>query len=91
MRGMSADNSGQSYLAELTQATGGVSLWEGVGNPVSMTPFLGQFQKAIAETYVATFTAPMGNNPQKDLVHIKFSAPKTKLHAPEEVRPGNQE
>ncbi len=91
IRGMSADNSGQSYLAQLAEGTGGVSLWEGVGNPVSMTPFLGQFQKAIAETYVATFNAPMGNNPQKDMVHVKFSAPKTKLHAPEEVRPGNQE
>jgi hypothetical protein len=56
-----------------------------------MAPFLGQFQHAIAETYVATFTAPMGNNPQHDLVRVKFSAPKVKLHAPDEVRPGNEE
>ena len=91
IRGMSADNSGQSYLAELTQSTGGVSLWEGVGNPVSMTPFLGQFQRAIAETYIATFEAPMGENPQKDMVRVKFTAANTKLHAPEEVRPGNRE
>jgi hypothetical protein len=91
IRGMSADNSGQSYLSELTESTGGVSLWEGIGNPVSMSPFLESFQRAIAETYVATFTAPTGNNPQKDLVRVKFTAPKTKLHAPEEVRPGNQE
>jgi hypothetical protein len=91
IRGRSADFSGQSYLAELAEGTGGVSFWEGVGNPVSMAPFLGQFQRAIAETYVATFNAPMGNNPQKDLVRVKFTAPKLKLHAPEEVRPGNQE
>jgi hypothetical protein len=91
IRGMSANNSGQNYLSQLAQGTGGVSLWEGLGNPVSMTPFLGQFQRAIAETYVATFNAPMGNNPQKDMVRVKFSAPKTKLRAPEEVRPGNQE
>jgi hypothetical protein len=91
IRGNSADNSGQSYLAQLTQGTGGVSLWEGTGNPVSMAPFLGQFQHAVAETYVATFIAPAGKDPQKDLVRVKFSAPKTKLRAPEEVRPGNQE
>jgi hypothetical protein len=91
IRGRRADNSGQNYLAQLTQGTGGVSLWEGVGNPVSMLPFLGQFQNAIAETYIATFPAPVGRNPQKDMVRVKFSAPKTKLHAPEEVRPGNVE
>jgi hypothetical protein len=91
IRGESADNSGQSYLAQITQATGGVSLWEGTGNPVSMAPFLGQFQHAVAETYIATFNAPAGKDPERDMVRVKFSGPKTKLHAPEEVRPGNQE
>jgi hypothetical protein len=33
----------------------------------------------------------MGNNPQKDMVRVKFAAAKTKLHAPEEVRAGNRE
>jgi hypothetical protein len=89
--GASADNSGQSYLAQITQATGGVNFWEGSGNPVSMAPFLGMFQHAIAETYIATFIAPAGRDPQRDMVRVKFSAPKTKLYAPELVRPGNQE
>lgn len=91
IRGDSADNSGQSYLSQLTQGTGGVNFWQGTGNPVSMAPFLAQFQRAIAESYIATFDAPMGNNPQKDMVRVKFSSPKTKLHAPEEVRAGNKE
>jgi hypothetical protein len=91
IRGESADNSGQGYLAQITQSTGGVSYWQGVGNPVSMAPFLELFQHAIAETYIATFIAPVGKDPQRDMVRVKFSAPKTKLHAPEAVRPGNQE
>jgi len=91
IRGASADNSGQSYLSQLTQGTGGVSLWEGVGNPVSMAPFLTTFAHSIAETYIATFIAPTGKDPQRDMVRVKFTAPKTKLHAPESVRPGNQE
>ena len=91
IRGGRADNSGQSYLAQVAEETGGTSLWEGVGNPVSMTPYLNQFQSAVVETYIATFNAPLGRNPQRDLVHVKFSAPKAKLHAPEEVRPGNRE
>jgi hypothetical protein len=91
IRGGSADNSGQSYLSQLTQGTGGVSLWEGVGNPVSMAPFLSQFQHAVAETYVATFNAPAGKDPQRDMVRVKFSAAKTKLHAAGLVLPGNHE
>ena len=83
IRGSSANNSGQDYLAQLTQGTGGVSYWEGIGNPVSTAPFLAQFQHAIAETYIATFLAPTGKDAQRDLVHVKFSAPKTKLHAPD--------
>ena len=89
--GNSADSSGQNYLSQITQATGGVNLWEGVGNPVSTAPFLSKFQSALAETYIATFNAPLGNNPQRDLVRVKFTAAKTKLHAPEKVRPGNVE
>jgi hypothetical protein len=91
IRGGSADNSGQNYLAQITQGTGGVSLWEGVGSPVSMAPFLSRFQSALAETYVATFPAPVGRNPERDLVRVKFTAAKTKLHAQEDVLPGNQE
>jgi hypothetical protein len=89
--GNSADISGQNYLSQITQATGGVNLWEGVGNPVSTAPFLSKFQSALAETYIATFNAPLGNNPERDLVRVKFTAAKTKLHAPEKARPGNVE
>ncbi len=89
--GNMADNSGQNYLSQITQATGGINYWEGVGNPVSTTPFLQQFQHSIAESYIATFNAPVGNAPQRDLVRIKFTAAKTKLHAPDKVRPGNTE
>jgi hypothetical protein len=92
IRGGSADNSGQNYLAQVAQATGGVSYWEGVGNPVSTAPYLKQFQDAIGETFVATFNAPAGKDPGRDLVHVKFaSSTKAKLHAPQAVLPGNVE
>jgi hypothetical protein len=91
MGGGMTDSSGQDYLNQITQATGGVNLWEGVGNPVSTAPFLSKFQSALAETYIATFNAPLGNNPGRDLVRVKFIAAKTKLHTPEKVRPGNVE
>ena len=90
MRGGSVDFSGQGYLQQLTEGTGGVNLWEGTGNPQSTAPFLQMFQHAIAETYVATFIAPANSDPQS-LVRVKFSAGKAKLRSPELVRPGNQE
>jgi hypothetical protein len=91
IRGGSANNSGQNYLSQVAEQTGGVSLWQGLGNPVSMAPFLDQFRRAVSETYVATFPAPAGRDAQKDLVRVKFSAAKTRLHSADEVRPGNQE
>ncbi len=91
MGGGMTDSSGQDYLNQIAQATGGVNLWQGVGNPVSTAPFLRSFQAALAETFIATFNAPLGNNPAHDLVRIKFTAAKTKLHAPEKIRPGNVE
>jgi hypothetical protein len=54
-------------------------------------PFLQQFQHSIAESYIATFLAPAGANPARDLVRIKVTAPKAKLHTPAKVRPGNVE
>jgi hypothetical protein len=91
MGGGSANFSGQSYLTELTEGTGGVNYYQGTGNPVSMAPFLGMFQNAIAETYIATFNAPASGNRDRDLVRVKITAPNAKLRAPEEVRVGNQE
>jgi len=78
--------SGQSYLLQVAQGTGGATYYQGTGSPVSLVPFLKQFQNALAETYVATF--PVDAN--KKLVSLKLSTtlPRTKVNAPQEVRPG---
>ena len=79
--------SGQNYLSQMAEGTGGLALYQSTGqNPVSMEPYLKQFQEAIARTYVATF--PVDAN--KKLVSLKTSTdlPKTKLRAPTQVRPG---
>ena len=78
--------SGQSYLSQIAQGTGGTTYYQGTGTPVSLAPFLKQFQTAVAETYVATFSVD-GN---KKMVSLKLSTtlPKTKLNAPQQVRPG---
>jgi hypothetical protein len=82
----SSSFSGQSYLNQVAQGTGGTSFYQGIGNPVSLVPFLKDFQSAISDTYVATF--PVEAN--KKMVSLKLSTTlaKTKINAPDEVRPG---
>jgi hypothetical protein len=86
IRGGRADFSGQSYLSQLAEGTGGRAYYNGTGNPVSLAPYLADFQKDLSETYVASFDAPGGKN----LVRVKLSSTLsgTKVHAPDEVRPG---
>ncbi|HXC96464.1 MAG TPA: hypothetical protein VNU92_12250 [Edaphobacter sp.] len=85
-RGGRGSFSGQSYLLQVAQGTGGKAFYQGTGNPVSLAPFLKQFQDAIAESYVATF--PVEGN--KKMVSFKASTdlPKTKVTAPDQIRPG---
>ena len=89
-RGGRGSFSGQSYLAQTSDGTGGRAYYEGTGNPVSLSPYLAQFQHAISETFVATFPAKAKG---KELVRIKAETKVsgTKLRTPTEVLPGNAE
>ena len=57
IRGGASSFSGQSYLSQVAEATGGRSYTQGLSSPVSLTPFLRQFDQAVAATYVATLDA----------------------------------
>ena len=73
IRGGAASFSGQSYLNQIAEGTGGLALNELRGPLPSITPFFNQFLGALDHTYVAGFTAPE----KKDLASIRF---KTKEH-----------
>ncbi len=47
--------SGQSYLSEVAEGTGGDSFNGGSINPVSLSPYFKQFQNALHESYMLTF------------------------------------
>lgn len=89
IRGGAASFSGQSYLAQVADETGGRAYFQGIGNPVSLTPFFDQFRKAMGESFVASFSAPAKNH---ELVDLKFSTtlPSAKLQTPRQVRPGTR-
>ena len=87
IRGGFASFSGQSYLQQVADGTGGRSYYNGTGNPVSTAPFLAQFSKSIADTYIATFETPG----DKRLVRVKVASNVrgTKIRSAEYVQPGS--
>jgi len=87
IRGGAASFSGQNYLTQIADSTGGRAYYQGMGNPVSLTPFLNQFKASIAESYVVTYDAASSR-----LVEVNFSTslPKTKLQSTRMVRPGTR-
>jgi hypothetical protein len=86
LRGGQASFSGQSYLQEIADGTGGRAYYSGIGNPVSMAPFLTQFQQAVASTYVATFDTPAKKNFVR--VNVKTNLSHIKVRAANLVRTG---
>ncbi len=79
-----ADYDGQNLLAQLTQATGGNSYWEGFGNPVSFDPYFADIDRRIHNQYELDFMTPLGSKPQMETLKLKVSA-NVKIDAPQQV------
>jgi hypothetical protein len=84
--------SGQSYLQQVADATGGQMLSGGV-TPVTLTPYLRDFSKYIAESYTVNFLASTTRERGNTLVPIKVKTSQSgvKIYAPEGVHPGTVE
>jgi len=81
--GYAADD-GQNLLAQLSQATGGNSYWEGYGNPVTFQPYFADIDRRIHNQYELDFMTPAGGKPQMASLKLKVSAP-AKIDAPQQV------
>ncbi len=80
-------NGGQNLLVEVTDATGGVSYWEGFGNPVSFEPFLSDLNRRLRNQYELSFSAPAyTGKPQTVSMRFKLDkAANAKVSAPQQV------
>jgi hypothetical protein len=89
-RGARGSFSGQGYLQQVAQATGGQTYNQGTIAPPSIGPFLSQFQKALAESYTVSFMASVNREKNDTLTSIKLTTkqPGVKIYAPEAVHPG---
>ena len=78
-------NAGQNLLLTVTQATGGNSYWEGVGNPVSLQPFLQDLRRRLNNQYELSFTAPSNGKPEVASLKVDLKVPSAKVDAPQKV------
>jgi hypothetical protein len=92
LRGGRGSFSGQSYLLQVAEATGGDSFNQGTITPPSLGPYLNQFGKSIAESYMVSFNVPASGNKKDTLTQIKLSSsqPGVKIHAPQNVHAGEK-
>ena len=90
VRGGLASFSGQSYLEQVAEATGGESFYTGTITPPSIKPYLDEFRSALGESFLVTFDASTNREKRDTLVHIKLKSEQggVKLHVPDAVHPG---
>ncbi len=79
------NNAGQNLMLQVTQATGGNSYWEGMGNPVSFQPYFQDLDRRLQNQYELSFTAPLKGKPEVASLKLKVSGISGKVDAPEKV------
>ncbi len=78
-------NAGQNLLLIVTQATGGNSYWEGVGNPVSLQPYFQDLRRRLNHQYELSFTAASNGKPEVQSMKVDLHVPSAKVDAPQRV------
>ncbi len=84
-RSMYENNAGQNLLLAVTDATGGASFWEGMGNPVSFEPYLGDIRRRLNNQYEISFSYPLGRKPEVESMKLTLSGTRAKIDAPSQV------
>ena len=82
---MYANNTGQSLLVEVTEATGGKNLWNGIGNPVSFQPFFEELARRLENQYELGFSARLDGKPTAETLKVKVVGPGIEVTAPKQV------
>lgn len=76
---------GQNLLLEVTEATGGKCFWEGMGNPVSLSPYFDELTRRFRNQYALVFVSPFDGKPEVETLKVKLSAPGSDIVTPQKV------
>jgi hypothetical protein len=82
-RGDWVTDTAQSRLMQVSQATGGFAYFMGFGDPVTVTPFLKDFQNRLENQYKVTIGGLNGHGVQP--VKLRPEAPGLKIDAPSRI------
>lgn len=82
---MYENNAGQNLMLQVTEATGGKSFWEGMGNPVSFEPYFDELTRRFRSQFELGFITPMKGKPEVETFRLKLSAPGNDVAAPQKV------
>jgi hypothetical protein len=77
--------SGQSDMTRLSAKTGGESYYLGLGNPVSLSPYLNRLEKVLDNQYLLSFSAAPGKKPSLQSVNLNTELPGVRLAAADAV------
>ena len=80
---------GQSQLARLSKATGGISYWQGSREPVSFVPYFKDIALRIRNQYRLSFSSQLGGKPEVQNMSVKVIGPEVDISAPQRVFVGN--
>jgi hypothetical protein len=76
---------GQNLLVDVTAATGGISYWQGTGNPQSFEPFFNDLRRRLRNQYALSFTPAIGDKPELARFELKSIDRSAKIEAPRQV------
>ena len=80
-----AINSGQNYLVQLSEGTGGEAYYIGFENPVSFAPFFGEISRNLMNQYELGVGVPAKVKDGLQSLKVKVNAPNTKTMAPADI------
>ena len=83
---LTVTDGGQNYLTQVSGETGGKVYLEGLGNPVSFSPFLSDIQRKLQNQYELSFVST--SKPGLQPIRVKTNQPNTTLQWPARVPVG---
>jgi hypothetical protein len=76
---------GQRQLERVSQATGGISYWQGAGVPVSFGPYFQNIALRIQNQYRLSFSSQSNGKPEVRRLSVKVIGPEVNVYAPQRV------
>lgn len=84
-RSFYANYDGQNLLTQVTEATGGKSFWQGLGNPVTFQPYFKELDKRLQNQYELGFMTTTSGKPEVQNLKLNLRAPGAEIDTPQRV------